>query len=85
MIRQKPSGGPCLHKAGAVWRSLRKLDRPWPPWRAPSPGRPGCRTCGRDTGGFQIVLSGTLERPPHDAFAADFSGLPLTRRGGRGW
>ena len=34
--------------------------------------------------GFQIALSGTLEGPPHNAFAADLSGLALAQRRGRG-
>jgi hypothetical protein len=37
----------------------------------------GYRTGGRGTAAFRIVLSGTPGRPPHDGFAAGFSGLAL--------
>jgi hypothetical protein len=48
---------------------------------------PGYRARGRDAAGFQIVLSGirtTPQRPPRNAFAADFSGAALARRRRRG-
>jgi len=42
-------------------------------------------TCGGGTAAtFQIVLSGTLERPRDDALAAGLSGLALARRRDRG-
>ena len=47
----------------------------------------GYRTRGRDAATFQIVPSGirtTPQRPPRNAFAADFTGLALARHRCRG-